>query len=85
MGDEKGALDYQKYYPSKTFQLNWIGAYLENFNTINGRNNPTPSKNEVICTKIIAKAGFTQIKIQPYLPKEILGLPPLTPLVGIVI
>ena len=32
MGDETGHLDYQKYYPSKSFQLNWIEAYLKQLN-----------------------------------------------------
>ena len=50
MGDENGFLDYQKYYPSKAFQLNWIQAYLENWHAING-NNPIPSKNEVFKVK----------------------------------
>ena len=29
MGDENGNLNYEKYYPSKQFQLLWVKEYLK--------------------------------------------------------
>ena len=46
MGDENGNLDYQKYYPSKPFQLLWIREYLRGINNGEGKNNE-PSQAEV--------------------------------------
>ena len=46
MGDENGDLDYQKYYPSKSFQIKWIEAYLTQTYAINGINE-VPPKHEV--------------------------------------
>ena len=47
MGDENGFLDYQKYYPSKEFQLSWIDAYLRELNKSNTGNDEDPSTSEV--------------------------------------
>ena len=47
MGDENGFFDYDKYYPSKAFQLEWIEAYLTNLNGTDKRKNLLPSKNEI--------------------------------------
>ena len=38
MGDENGNLDYEKYYPSKHFQLLWIREYLTGINNGEGKN-----------------------------------------------
>ena len=35
MGDENGNLDYEKYYPTKQFQLHWVEEYLQEANTLN--------------------------------------------------
>ena len=47
MGDKNGLLNYQKYYPSKPFQLKWIEAYLKESNAINGKTNEAPLQQEV--------------------------------------
>ena len=46
MGDENGNLDYERYYPSKQFQLLWIQEYLRGINNGEGKNNE-PSQAEV--------------------------------------
>ena len=46
MGDENGNLDYEKFYPSKGFQLLWINEYLKQFNHCKG-NNHDPTKQMV--------------------------------------
>ena len=46
MGDENGNLDYERYYPSKQFQLLWIQEYLRGINNVEGKNNE-PSQAEV--------------------------------------
>jgi thiamine kinase-like enzyme len=47
MGDENGNLDYEKFYPSKDFQILWINEYIEQFNYCKG-NNDDPAKQKVI-------------------------------------
>ena len=46
MGDENGNLDYERYYPSKQFQLLWIQEYLRGINNGEGKNDD-PSQAEV--------------------------------------
>ena len=46
MGDENGNLDYEKFYPSKDFQLLWIDEYLKQFNYCKG-NKDYPTKQMV--------------------------------------
>ena len=38
MGDDEGKLDYERYYPSKQFQLLWIREYLAKFHIFDGQN-----------------------------------------------
>ena len=47
MGDENGNLDYEKYYPSKQFQLHWVKEYLQESNILN-KNNDEPTDEEVV-------------------------------------
>ena len=52
MGDENGNLDYEKFYPSKQFQLLWIREYLRGINNGEGKNNE-PSQAEVTKYEIV--------------------------------
>ena len=38
MGDENGNLDYEKYYPTKQFQLLWVKEYLQETNNLDKKN-----------------------------------------------
>ena len=46
MGDENGNLDYEKYYPTKQFQLLWVKEYLQETNNLD-KKNKEPSCEEV--------------------------------------
>jgi len=46
MGYENGNLDYEKYYPTKQFQLLWVKEYLQETNNLD-KKNKEPSCEEV--------------------------------------
>ena len=45
--ENTGEMNYEKYYPSKEFQLKWLREYLKNINTITSGSNVEPSQNEI--------------------------------------
>ena len=46
MGDENGNLDYEKYYPTKQFQLLWVKEYIKEANNLD-KTNSEPTCEEV--------------------------------------
>ena len=61
MGDENGNLDYEKYYPTKQFQLLWVKEYLQETNILNKRDDG-PTDEEVIKSKPLIRNIGVQFK-----------------------
>ena len=61
MGDENGNLDYEKYYPTKQFQLLWIKEYLQETNTLNEMREDV-SHEEVSKLQILKKFPINELR-----------------------
>ena len=65
MGDENGNLDYEKYYPTKQFQLLWVKEYLQEANTLNAIREDV-SHEEVSKLQILKNISYQRIKRNLY-------------------